>query len=95
MITRALAILISIKSYCLRIFLAEPAKVTVALIGLFVAVAGLVLAYAVAPVKISGDRADDFFRSYFSKVAQASQRPEVYRNDFYGRLSSLRKPFEL
>jgi hypothetical protein len=81
-ITKVLAILISIKTHCLKIFMAEPAKVTVGLFGLFVAIAGLILAYAVAPVKISGDTADDFFRSYFSKVAEAGQRAEVY-NDYF------------
>lgn len=89
---KTLAILIRVKQFCLRIFLAEPFKVIVGLAGLFIAVAGLVLAYAVAPVKISGDRADDFFQGYFNSVAEAGQRPEVYDSDFtvdYHRFESL------
>jgi hypothetical protein len=91
-ITRALAILIGIKSYCVKFFLTEPAKAIVGLIGLLVAITGLVLVYAVAPAKISGDRADDFFRGYFNKVAEASQRPAVYDSYFtadYHRYESL------
>jgi hypothetical protein len=81
-VTRALAVLIGIRSTCRKILLAESVKATVTFIGLLVAIVGLILAYAVVPVKISGDRADDFFHLYFSKVARTGHRAEVYKEFF-------------
>lgn len=43
---------------------------------------GLIVALAVAPAKITGSEADDFFSTYFAKVTDSGQLQGLYDNDF-------------